>query len=79
MPVKDLLEWLDANPFAPFRIRLTNGQSYEVARSQDVWPGFSSALIGVPAKDNPRVYDSHVTVGLAHILTIEAVNPVRVE
>jgi hypothetical protein len=71
VPLQDLLDWIKAEPFAPFRLRLTNGQAYDIHAPSMIWPGRQSVLIGFPNPDDRFVYDKHVTVGLLHIASIE--------
>lgn len=71
VPLQDLVDWISASPFAPFRLRLTNGQAYDIHGPHMIWPGRQSVLIGFPSPTEPFVYDRHVTVGLLHIASIE--------
>ena len=71
MPLEDLLDWIKADPFTPFRLRLTNGQVYDIHSPSMIWPGRQSVLIGFPNPTDPFVYDRHVTIGLLHINSIE--------
>lgn len=73
MPLQDLLDWIEANPFSPFRIFLTNGISYDVHAPHQIWPGKQSVLLGFPSSTDPRVYEKHMTVGLLHIANIEPI------
>jgi hypothetical protein len=71
MPLQDLLEWVNAKPFAPFRMHLTDGRVVDVTNPHQIWPGRQSALIGYLSAEDPQVYERHVTVGLLHIVSIE--------
>jgi len=71
MPLEDLLDWLKAIPFAPFKVTLSNGTAYEIHQPSQMWPGRQSVLIGFPSAADPWVYEKHVTVGLMHINNIE--------
>lgn len=71
MPLEDLLDWLKANPFVPFRVVLSNGTIYEIHQPSQMWPGRQSVLIGFTSPTDPWVYEKHVTVGLIHINAIE--------
>jgi hypothetical protein len=71
MPLQDLLDWIKADPFVPFRMCLTNGQAIDIHAPSMIWPGRQSALIGFPNPIDPHVYDRHITVGLLHIASIE--------
>lgn len=71
MPLEDLLDWLKAKPFVPFKVTLSNGTGYEIHQPSQMLPGRQSVLIGFPNPTDPWVYDKHVTVGLIHINNIE--------
>ena len=73
MPLQDLLKWVSANPFSPFRMHLTDGQVVDVTSPHQIWPGRQSALVGFLSEDNPHVYDRHLTIGLLHIVSIEKI------
>lgn len=68
----DLLEYVKAEPFRPFRLRLTNGTSYEIRHPELIKVGRSSALVFFHRGDQPQDlllrYDS---VALIHINSIE--------
>ena len=71
IPAQDLLEWLDAKPFAPFRLFLSDGRTFDIRDPNRVWPGRQTAVVGLPAADDPRLIDRHTTVSLLHIVSIE--------
>jgi hypothetical protein len=64
----DVRPKLRIQPFQPFRIRLSNGNTYDVPHPDLVMVGRSSITIGTPAPDLPGgVYDTAVTVSLLHV------------
>jgi hypothetical protein len=63
----DVRDKLRVQPFQPFRIRLSNGVTYDVHHPDMILVGRSTVVIGVPAADLPSgVYDT-VTVSLLHV------------
>jgi hypothetical protein len=74
MRPEDLLEMLRKRPFEPFRIRLSNGETYEVRHPELAMVGQSAMAIGVP-RPNARhpMYDRLVTVALLHINQVEPI------
>ena len=78
MRSNELLEWLEARPFAPFRLFLSDGRTFEIRGANQVWPGRQTALIGFPSAEDPRLIDRHTTVSLLHVVSIEPIKrPVR--
>ena len=72
MDFHDLREWVEAEPFRPFRLRLTNGRTYEITHPTLIWPSRRTVMIGMP--DNPAEPDvpgDHVTVALIHVTELE--------
>jgi hypothetical protein len=73
---RDLRGWIDAEPFVPFRIVMTDGRAFEVTAPSMLWPGRDTAMVGLP--DNPAEPDvpgRHVTVSMLHIIRIEPTGP----
>ena len=70
----DLLAWLHAAPFRPFRIRLNSGQAYEIRHPEMLRVGRSSVNVysfaGEPA-------DPYERMEMASLLLIERIEPVE--
>jgi hypothetical protein len=76
MNYQELREWIDAEPFTPFRLTATNGRAFDITSPALIWPGRHTVLIGIP--DNPAEPDvpgSHVTLSMLHIVTIDPLSP----
>ncbi len=72
MRPEDLLFWLRAQPFVPFRITTNSGRSYDVRHSELVRLMRTSLLYFTPA-DQPDVFDRAEMIGLVLIDHIEAI------
>lgn len=48
MNYRELRGWVDAEPFVPFRIVMTDGRAFEVRSPNLLWPGRDTALVGLP-------------------------------
>ena len=78
MPPLDLLQALRKRPFEPFRIHVSDGTAYDVRHPELVMVGLGSAVVGVPATGQPRLYERYETIALNHIvkmLPLEATAP----
>ena len=76
MNYRELHGWLDAEPFVPFRLVMTNGRAFEIRSPSMLWPGRDMVLVGLP--DNPAEPDipsQHVTVSMLHIIQVEPLGP----
>jgi hypothetical protein len=72
VPLQELLDMLRRRPFAPFRVHLTDGSSYEVRHPDLVMPGARSVAIGLPGGTLPEgVYERIVILALIHITRLE--------
>ncbi len=59
-------------PFSPFRIHLTNGQSYEIRHPEFAGLTRHSVFVGVAEQDD--IPERMVQCDLLHVVTIEPVN-----
>ncbi len=69
MRPEDLLEFTCKRPFAPYRIHLTDGRTYEIRHPDQVIVLRSRAIIGVGGRNGVPDHAEHVS--LIHIERIE--------
>lgn len=68
----DLDEYLDREPFQPFRIYLSTGVFFDIDQPEMAYTSRSVLSLGMPLEgDNQRF----LTIALIHIVWIEAVFP----
>jgi hypothetical protein len=71
---EELAAALRQRPFAPFRITLTEGSSYDIRHPELCMAGRRSAIIGITAPNDPeRLFERSVTVDLLHIVKLEPI------
>jgi hypothetical protein len=70
---EDLTQHLLATPFQPFRVVLTDGQSYDVKHPDFVLTTRRTAVIGVKKSDEQPFFDRYHVVSLLHIVRLEPV------
>jgi hypothetical protein len=68
----DLLEWIHAVPFQPFRIYLNSGRTYEIRHPEMLRVGRSTVHIFSFYGDPPGPYE---TVEMVSLLLIERIEP----
>jgi hypothetical protein len=72
MDYQTLREWIDAKPFEPFRLVMTDGRAFEITHPNLIWPARNNVLVGMPDNpDEPEVPARHCTVAMIHIVRIE--------
>ncbi len=70
MRPEDLLFWLRAQPFRPFRIVMVGGKTYEVRHPEFVRL-MRSSLVHFTPSDQPEIYERGDMLGLVLIERIE--------
>jgi hypothetical protein len=70
----DILHWLRAQPFRPFRITMNSGRSYEIRHPEIVRVLRTSLIIFTPT-EKEEVYETGDMIGLVLIERIEPLNP----
>jgi hypothetical protein len=71
MDVNDLQEAARRQPFQPFRLVLTTGESYEIRHRDLIMVGRRSLIIGIPSDAAPTVYDRTIKVDNLHVVSVE--------
>jgi hypothetical protein len=62
---------LDARPFVPFRVFLTDGKTYDVLHPEFVWVLRARVDIAVPADPRTGIVDHVDHCSLLHIVRVE--------
>lgn len=71
MSSNELLLYARRQPFVPFRIVLTTGESYDVVHPDLIMVGKRSAMVGFADPGQPPVFDRLTIVDLLHIVRME--------
>ena len=74
MTAQELLDYVQAQPFRPFRIRMNSGRTFDIRHPEVVRVGRRDLLIFTFVSDTPNVYDRWESVSL---LLIESVAPLE--
>jgi len=72
MTANELRDALRKQPFEPFRVRLTTGQTYEIRHSEFAAVTQTSLFVGEPHDDDFPV--RMVQCDLMHVVTLEPVD-----
>ena len=62
-----VIERISAEPFQPFRIKLTSGLAFDIRHPEMIMVGRRDVLIFTFVKDSPEVYDKWQNISLEFI------------
>ena len=75
MRPEDILKLLRARPFQAFRVRLSDGQQFEVRHPELAMVSRSQMIIGIPDTRGPEgIIDRTVNCDLLHVTTTEVID-----
>ena len=74
MRYQEIRESLRKQPFEPFRVRLTTGQTYDIRHPEFAWPTRTSLFVGIIENgQSADVPDLAIQCDLLHIVAIEPI------
>jgi hypothetical protein len=73
MPPEDLQRKLQARPFRPFRMHLSDGTAYDVMQPELLLLGRRSLVLGLAGRPHETLYERTVDVDLLHIVRMELI------
>ena len=77
MRPEDLIHWVRATPFAPFRIRLNSGRTFDIRHPEMLRVGRSSINVYSFAGEPIDPYERLEMVSLVLIESVEAIEAAR--
>jgi hypothetical protein len=75
MVPEELKDTLREQPFRPFRIVLTDGETYDIRHPDLLWVGKRTAYVGLTRRPGDEFHDRAVKVDLLHIVRVEPLEP----
>jgi len=75
MSSQEILRYLQATRFRPFRIHMASGRTFEIRHPEMVRVGTRDILVFKFVSDKPNVYDDWDSVGLLLIESISHLEP----
>jgi hypothetical protein len=73
MQFEDLARRVQARPFVPFRMYLTDGSIYDLRHPELIMLGKRTTVVGVTSNPQQKHFDHLVDVDLLHIVRVEAI------
>ena len=71
MNPEELRDTLRQQPFAPFRLVMTDGAGFEIRHPDLLWVGRSTAMVGLTGEPGQTFYERAVKVALLQIVRLE--------
>jgi hypothetical protein len=68
---QQIREYLNAKPFRPFRLFMSDGSSHDVPHPEFAWVFGSTIFVGVAGKSTKRPEDYVKQLSLLHVTRIE--------
>lgn len=69
MKPEDIMALLNASPFVPFSLHLSDGRTIKVESRDFVWVGRHRITMGIPTPD--RLVDREERISLLHIVSVK--------
>jgi hypothetical protein len=67
----EIFEYVDAEPFRPFRIRMASGRTFDVRHPEMIRVGRDSVVVFQHLQQDERIYESFKMLGMQLIESIE--------
>lgn len=67
----DIMARARIRPFVPFRIVMSSGERYDVTHPDLILVGRRDLTVGMPAPDEPTMYDQVARVAIMHITDVQ--------
>lgn len=71
VPPEELRDALRQQPFAPFRLVLSDGIGYDIRHPDLLWVGQRTAMVGLTGQPGQTFYERAVRVDLNHVIRLE--------
>ncbi|REJ92573.1 MAG: hypothetical protein DWQ34_12705 [Planctomycetota bacterium] len=74
MTYEEIFEYVDAEPFRPFRIQMVSGRTFDIRHPENIRVGEHAVVVFEYQSDNDRVFERFKMLGLSLIETIEHID-----
>lgn len=71
MTYEEIFQYVDAEPFRPFRIQMASGRVFDVRHPENIHVGENSVVVFEPSSDESRVYEKFRMLGLSLVESLE--------
>lgn len=74
MTYEELFEYVDAEPFRPFRIQMASGRTFDVRHPEMIRVGVNAVVVFQFSEQNGRVFEKFKMLGLQLMESIELID-----
>lgn len=74
MTYEELFEFVDAEPFRPFRIRMASGRTFDVRHPEMIRVGLHSVVVFQYHQQDERVFETFKMLGMQLMESIELID-----
>jgi hypothetical protein len=74
MTYEELFEYVDAEPFRPFRIQMASGRTFDVRHPEMIRVGTHSVVVFEYLEDDERIYERFKMLGLQLVESTEHID-----
>ncbi|MGH7199813.1 MAG: hypothetical protein ACREJB_04365 [Planctomycetaceae bacterium] len=74
MTYEELFEYVDAEPFRPFRIKMASGRTFDVRHPEMIRVGYHAVHVFIYSERDERVYERAVMLGMQLMKSIELID-----
>ena len=71
MRAEDMQEILEARPFKPFRLHLTDGEAFDITHPELVMQTRSKLIVDLPPRQGSRIVEHVEHCALMHVVRVE--------
>lgn len=73
MPPERILEYVDREPFVPFRLRMASGRRFDIRHPENIKVGVDEVYVFIFSKKDDRLVERSVILGLSLMESVEPV------
>ena len=74
MTYEEIFEYVDAEPFRPFRIQMVSGRKFDIRHPENIRVGENAVVVFEYQSENERIFERFKMLGLSAIESIERID-----
>ena len=74
MTYEEIFEYVDAEPFRPFRIQMASGRTFDIRHPENIRVGENAVVVFEYLSENERVFERFKMLGLSLVESIEHID-----
>jgi hypothetical protein len=74
MTYEEVFEYVDAEPFRPFRIQMVSGRTFDIRHPENIRVGENAVVVFEYHSENDRVFERFKMLGLSLVESLEHID-----